>query len=86
MGDAEGRGGDDAYDETRYALMSRAKGVALQPADTPEDRHPGFDLKARVRKPRHAPVDVESEDIRAHRYTVGSIAWRGTVDTDEEVA
>jgi hypothetical protein len=43
--DSGGRGGDDSYDETRYALMSRPI-VAKKPADEPraQDRAPKFNF------------------------------------------
>jgi hypothetical protein len=70
--DHEGRGGDDPYDETRYALMSRAKGEVAAAPEASDDRHPGFDLKARRRKPRtdRSMVPDRGEDMQPGRYGV----------------
>ena len=44
--DAAGRGGDDTYDETRYALMSRPLAAERTLSKFDQDNvHPGFDYK-----------------------------------------
>lgn len=67
----EGEGGDDEFDETRYALQSRAEPAQEPQAEVPEDVHPGFDYKKRVRKPRGPAPGVlagqeepEDDDLR----------------------
>ncbi len=46
-----GLGGDDPYDMVRYGLMSRPIIASTDHVrTTQEDRHPGFDIKKRVRK------------------------------------
>lgn len=54
--DEDGHGGDDLYDETRYALQSRVRAFPAPAEDTPEDHHPGFDYKKKERKPRKQKV------------------------------
>lgn len=48
----EGEGGDDDYDQHRYSLQSRAEASPEPTPEVPEDVHPGFDYKAKRRKPR----------------------------------
>lgn len=56
--DEDGEGGDDMYDETRYALMSRPILAKPLPKVLEEGRHPGVDWKAG--KVKHRP-DAETE-------------------------
>lgn len=72
--DDSGQGGDDPYDETRYALQSRALGEKEPEPEPAEDAHPGFDLKEKKRKPRTRrppiPGELAEDDPRAGRYGV----------------
>lgn len=62
----EGEGGDDEYDETRYALQSRAQPRTEEEPETEQDHQRPIDYKARKLKPRHRPMPGEDEDLRPH--------------------
>lgn len=68
--DDKGEGGDDDYDQTRYALQSRAKAPPAPPAEVGEDIQRPIDWKGRRILPRHASPSVlageEDDDPRAH--------------------
>lgn len=68
----DGEGGDDIYDETRYALQSRAEAKPAPEEEFSDDRHPGFDVKKRERKPRThvVPEPGGDDDIRGGIYRV----------------
>lgn len=76
----EGEGGDDDYDQNRYALQSRAQASPEPTAEVPEDVHPGFDYKRKRRKPRgQSPAQLageepeDSDDFRAnYRFKPGA--------------
>jgi hypothetical protein len=77
--DQDGNGGDDDYDETRYALQSRARSLEAPKPDVPNDVHPGFDYKLKTRKPRRdrSMVPGEETDTRPHAFHVNtSTLWR----------
>jgi hypothetical protein len=86
--DQQGRGGDDPYDETRYALMSRAKGEAEKAPEASDDQHPGFDYKARTRKPRRDRSLVPDHPQDDRRFTQPhnwrAPRWDGSSDDMEE--
>ena len=69
----DGQGGDDDYDETRYALQSRARSVDAPVPDVSDDRHPGFDYKNRERRERATvpePGAGAQDDMRPNRFQV----------------
>ena len=60
-----GEGGDDDYDQIRYALQSRAKAQPQESAEVGDDTHPGFNLKTKERRPRtRAPESPADDDLR----------------------
>jgi phage terminase large subunit len=69
-----GLGGDDFYDETRYALQSRAEAHTAPTAEVGEDVHPGYDIKKRERLPRRQritdPEAIMDDDLRPNLYRV----------------
>lgn len=73
----DGTGGDDDYDETRYAVQSRAVAPEGPPPDTGDDRSPGVDyvkrrMKARARGASLAGAAPGSamDDLRPNQYSV----------------
>jgi len=85
---------DDDVDACTQALNQLAWS-AVQPPEPPkqpevsDDRHPGFDLKARQRKPRRdrSMVPGESDDLRPGRYQAPmhwrAPRWDATEDGEE---
>jgi hypothetical protein len=68
--DENGEGGDDDYDQTRYALQSRAKAPAAPPPEVGEDQQRPIDWKRREIRPRRQNPAVlageeEDDDPRA---------------------
>lgn len=96
----EGKGGDDDYDETRYAAQSRAVGAADPQQDVAEDRHPGLDIQAKRRKARKSRVPdpeadeagaIAEDDLRPNRWHTPMSGFRTPryfgeqdFDSDEE--
>jgi hypothetical protein len=81
----DGQGGDDAYDETRYGVQSRARGHQPEQGDAEgDDQHPGFDYKAKRRRSKKQMPDPDAtvaesirDDPRAGRYQTPRAAFSG---------
>jgi hypothetical protein len=86
--DQDGNGGDDDYDETRYALQSRARGQNAPAVDASDDQHPGFDLTRKERKPRRDRSLVPDHPQDDRRFTQPhnwrAPRWDGSSDEMEE--
>ncbi len=94
----EGEGGDDIYDETRYALQSRAKAGPAPAADVGDDQHPGYDYQEKARKRGPAPEALATgtdDDLRANyrfpqqpfmtRHRMGRFGEGGRPLADEDI-
>lgn len=77
----------DDFDAVMYANWVRPRAVSPVTPEVSDDRHPGWDLKARTRKPRRdrSLVPGEGEDLRGNRYSV-PFNWRAPGWTGEEEA
>lgn len=63
--DAAGRGGDDSYDETRYALMSRPLNATPIPHEPGENESPGYDYTTHKPRVRETGEQYMDKMIRA---------------------
>lgn len=86
--DVDTKAEDHPYDSVTYALMARVpRPEQEQQGRTPDDVHPGFDLKRRRRKPRweKEPDDsaVMTEQLRQGHFVTG-VRYGGARPQEEE--
>ncbi len=83
--DQDGQGGDDDYDETRYALQSRAQAPVLVSAERGKDQQRVIDYRGKRITPRRRVTvteegivmrdpDFHEDDLRPHAYHMPRMA------------
>jgi phage terminase large subunit len=71
----------DDFDSIMYWNWVRPRSTPPESPEVAQDRHPGFDYKARTRKPRRSLVP--DEDLRANHYQTPH-GWRAPRFDEEE--
>ena len=75
--DVDGRGGDDAYDMVRYALMTRPLGRAPDVPDrVPDNQHPGMDYATGQRQRKWQAWDATPTDAPRVGVSMPSVGVR----------